>query len=234
MERRSLLKTVGGIGVTASAAGAGVLATSGSAAAAEIGTFDISDSSITTDDGTITEFTVSPEVSLEYDGIDTEVHKIIVQFGIVTPEDAPYNVNTNLFSKRYPVSDYEGLDSHAGTGTWNLGPFNCLPQNNEQLTTDFDKADGDFDYTWTYYGADRFTDGTQDDTPKVTDVEFYIQFGLVPESPRDYGQTAITPPGAIEDSGTVSVSVNNEPVTTDTGVSGGTSLDGENQENQEN
>lgn len=231
MERRDLLKTVGGTGAAAIIGGAGLAATTGGAAAAEIGKFDISDPSITTDNGTITEFTVSPEVSLEYDGIDTEVHKIIVQFGIVTPEDAPYNVNTNLFSKRYPVSDYESLDSHAGTGTWNLGQFNCLPQNNEQLTTDFDKADGDFDYTWTYYDAGRFTDETQDGTPKVTDVEFYVQFGLVPESPKDYGQTAITPPGAIEDSGTVSVSVNNEPVTTDTGVGGTSTLDGVNQEN---
>ena len=79
MERRSLLKAVGGIGVTASAAGVGVLATSGSAAAQS--NVDISATSpgqISNDRGDLAKVTIDPSFRIEWDDFDTAVGKVMV------------------------------------------------------------------------------------------------------------------------------------------------------------
>ncbi|MDB2244982.1 hypothetical protein PM076_01060 [Halorubrum ezzemoulense] len=79
MERRSLLKTIGGIGVTASAAGAGVLATSGGASAqSSVDITATSPGNISNDRGDLTKVTIDPSFRIEWDDFDTAVGKVMV------------------------------------------------------------------------------------------------------------------------------------------------------------
>jgi len=70
MDRRSLLKTVGGIGVTASAAGAGVLATTGSAAAASVN-FNVNPVAYTSADGELSAVLVDVDGTVSWEGFDS-------------------------------------------------------------------------------------------------------------------------------------------------------------------
>jgi|AntRauMinimDraft_4_1070384.scaffolds.fasta_scaffold00056_7 hypothetical protein len=210
MDRRDLLKTVGGIGVTASAAGAGVLATSGSAAAqAEVGTFDISNAEITTDGGTIDGYKVEPEVAVEYDGLDEPAEGVRLQFGVFGPDgqgsslsDGLYDNNPNL---RKNVSDVGSMDTRAGEVHWDLPAMDVLANSN--------------------WEASDFEDTTEGDGPELTEVTFYVQ------STIQGADGTIDPPGYIRETGTVQVRVTNEAVKTDAGATGDTTLEGENQEN---
>lgn len=71
MERRNLLKAVGGIAATASAGGVGVLAMSGGAAAQS--SFSIDDSSVTLDDGDVSKIGVELDHTVTWDGFDVPV-----------------------------------------------------------------------------------------------------------------------------------------------------------------
>lgn len=75
MERRSLLKTIGGIGTTAAVGGAGLVATSGGALAAT-SSLSITGSSVTNDDGDLTEVIVSLDHEATWDGFDEPVDAV--------------------------------------------------------------------------------------------------------------------------------------------------------------
>lgn len=75
MERRSLLKKVGGIGATAAVGGAGLLATSGSALAAS-SSLSITGSNVTNDDGDLTEVIVNLDHTATWDGFDIAVDAV--------------------------------------------------------------------------------------------------------------------------------------------------------------
>ena len=79
MERRDLLKTVGGIGAASAAGGAGFLAMTGGAAA-HGGWQHIGDSTVTSDDGSVEYVAIYGDAVVEWDGFDDEA----TQFQIVT------------------------------------------------------------------------------------------------------------------------------------------------------
>lgn len=69
MERRNLLKAVGGIAATASAGGVGVLAMSGGASATS--SADYGDVTITSDDGTVEYVAIYGKSEVNWDGFDS-------------------------------------------------------------------------------------------------------------------------------------------------------------------
>lgn len=71
MERRTVLKTVGGIGSTAAIGGLGLFALSGSAAATASGSFDYGSASVTSDDGSVEYVAIYGDSVIEWDGFDT-------------------------------------------------------------------------------------------------------------------------------------------------------------------
>lgn len=75
MERRSLLKAIGGIGGTAGVGGVGLIAFSGSALAAS-SSLSITGSSITNDDGDLTEVIVELDHQVTWDGFDDAVDAV--------------------------------------------------------------------------------------------------------------------------------------------------------------
>jgi len=75
MERRSLLKTIGGIGATAAVGGAGLLASTGGALAANSSLL-ITGSSVTNDDGDLTEVIVNLDHEATWDGFDIAVDAV--------------------------------------------------------------------------------------------------------------------------------------------------------------
>ena len=83
MERRNLLKAVGGIAVTASASGVGVLAMSGGASATGGGTYGNVD--ISSDDGTVDYVAIFGNSTVEWDGFD----RVATQARIVNEARVP-------------------------------------------------------------------------------------------------------------------------------------------------
>lgn len=75
MERRSLLKTIGGIGA-ASAAGLGGMAALGGSAAAVSQGLNIGNSQVSNDDGDLSEVIVNLDHTVEWDGFDVGVDAI--------------------------------------------------------------------------------------------------------------------------------------------------------------
>lgn len=207
MQRRTLLKRAGSIGATVSVlGGAGFATLSGSAAAAEIGTFDLSNAQTTTDDGTIDSFTVEAEVTAEYDGLDEDAEGVVMNFGVIHPDGETASLlsgTENNPNSRVDVPEADSLDTRAGTYTWDFGPFDVLENSD-----------------WT---AADFEDTTEGDGPKVTEVEFYCLFAV-----RGADGT-IDPPGQISDTGSLQVRVENETATGDTGVSGSSGVSGDDQ-----
>lgn len=78
MERRELLKTVGGIGAATATGGVGLLASSGGALAAS-GSLDISNTTISNDDGDVTRVRVALEHTVDWDGFDISVDAVAYQ-----------------------------------------------------------------------------------------------------------------------------------------------------------
>lgn len=76
VNRRSLLKAIGGIGVVGTASGIGVMSMSGSGAAAEISISASNPAEISNDRGDISEVTVDPQFSLTWEGLDDAVGKV--------------------------------------------------------------------------------------------------------------------------------------------------------------
>lgn len=72
MERRDVLKTVGGIGVGTAAGGLGVLALTGSATAADANLEGFDPDAVTTDDGEITYVSYGGRLIFSWDGLDAE------------------------------------------------------------------------------------------------------------------------------------------------------------------
>ena len=76
MERRNLLKTLGGIGAAATVAGAGVGTLSGSAAASTVSISGGDPGSVSNDRGDVTQVTIDPSFSVSWEGLDDGVAKI--------------------------------------------------------------------------------------------------------------------------------------------------------------
>jgi len=72
MQRRSLLKTVGGIGAASAAGGLGVFVMMGNAAAADAELEGISPDAVTTDDGKVQYVSFGGRLRFEWDGLDSE------------------------------------------------------------------------------------------------------------------------------------------------------------------
>lgn len=120
MQRRDLLKTIGGIGATATVGGLGLTAMSGSAAAQS--QLAISDpSAVTTDDGSIEWVAVTAYLRTEWDGFDEAVHyarytdKVTIR---PNSENNTYTINQTL-------SDDLGSGKSQGGSGWggDSGPF---------------------------------------------------------------------------------------------------------------
>jgi hypothetical protein len=88
MERRNLLKAVGGIAATASAGGAGIVAmSSGTTAQSGADITATGPSSISNDRGDLTKVTIDPSFRIEWDNFDTAVGKVMVLIEARTIED---------------------------------------------------------------------------------------------------------------------------------------------------
>ena len=76
VSRRSLLKTVGGIGVVGAASGIGVVSMSGSGAAAEVSISASNPANVSNDRGDISQVTVNPNFTISWEGLDDAVGKV--------------------------------------------------------------------------------------------------------------------------------------------------------------
>lgn len=76
MQRRKLLKTVGGIGAVATASGAGILATTGSAAASTVNISAGNPGTVKNDRGDLSQVTIDPEFTVTWEDLDDYVGKI--------------------------------------------------------------------------------------------------------------------------------------------------------------
>lgn len=76
VNRRSVLKAAGGVGIAGAASGLGVLTMSGGGAAAEISISATGPATVTNDRGDISQVTVNPQFDLQWDGLDDAVGKV--------------------------------------------------------------------------------------------------------------------------------------------------------------
>lgn len=127
MERRSFLKTAGSIGAAATV-GAGGLALSGSAAAAS-SDFQISGTSLTNDDGDVTQVAVDIDHTASWDGFDIPVEAVAyrdvikrIDSGNVTATQVLYdNTNSPVLLSNYST-DGSGSDGWGGPDEHTTGP----------------------------------------------------------------------------------------------------------------
>lgn len=106
MQRRSLLKTAGGIGIGSALGGLGVLGLTGSAAGSEAGLEVHDPEATTTDDGTIERVSFGGRFKFEWDGLDKEA-----DYGW-------YQIETRV--RQQGESNFSGWRSH-GTDYGQLG-----------------------------------------------------------------------------------------------------------------
>lgn len=78
MQRRTLLKTAGGIGATATIGGLGLFALSGSAAAGATGNMNYGNVSVTSDDGTVEYVAIYGDSEVSWDGFDEPAEEVAI------------------------------------------------------------------------------------------------------------------------------------------------------------
>lgn len=153
MQRRNVLKTIGGIGTATMATAMGLGAFSGAAAAKNQGqgeavtkftTFN-PDTEVTTDDGTIESLSASDDLGVRYKSFDSDLAAVVLNYGVVDPGGSgasdgyvnltPFDENVDGPNKRFEVADVETMDARAGSVTWNFGPVDVLDASDFDDTT---------------------------------------------------------------------------------------------------
>ncbi len=129
MHRRSLLKSIGGIGVASALGLGGVAAFGGTAGAQTASNLSIDDTSITNDDGDLTSVAVSLGHKVDFDGFDYPVEAAayedyIVQLNSDGSEYARHklydNTNNPVMLENWS-SQGNGDDGWGGPGEYNTG-----------------------------------------------------------------------------------------------------------------
>jgi hypothetical protein len=113
MQRRNLMKTLGGLAATGATAGLGISAMSGGVAAAT-SQLNISDpSAVTTDDGSIKWVAVQAYLRTEWDGFDEDIHYVrYIDKVTIRP-----NSDNNTYTINDTISDDLGDGESAGSDT---------------------------------------------------------------------------------------------------------------------
>lgn len=153
LDRRKVLGTVGSLAI----AGSGLAAISNTAAAVNT-TLNVTGSSITTDDGTIDNATVSVDSKGDYDGLDTEANY------------AEFSLHT-----RSPANGWEEMarsDSHSVSDEGSMGVYAGNTDDS------FEKVSLLSNSGWT---ASDFADETEDGNYEKTEVEFALKFQVFDE-----------------------------------------------------
>lgn len=131
MDRRDVLKGLGGSAATAGIIGGGVLAMSGGARA-QVNGISVSNAETTTDDGTITGLTLDFDGQVVWDGFDAEVGGIQVEMAVNGQGGG------NIVTSGVP---FDVPNGHAGTGDFTLEDVDLLSSaalDAEDLTSDVD------------------------------------------------------------------------------------------------
>jgi hypothetical protein len=169
MERRNLLKAVGGIAVTASASGVGVLAMSGGAAAQS--SFTIGDSSVTLDDGDVSKIGVQLSHEVSWDGFDIPVEAASYTDTIELRDGNGNTLDSaTIFDNSNNPVLLEGWSSEGsgGDGWGGAGEYTSGPGTEGSVNADLD---------WTVLSDDPAGDGGTETPGDIDD------FGI--ENPTD-------------------------------------------------
>lgn len=108
MERRTLLKTAGGIGATATIGSLGLFALSGSAAAGATGNMNYGDASVISDDGTVEYVAIYGDSEVTWDGFDEPAEEVAIVMEARFHGDDGW---TELYTTGHrPLDDFGGND----------------------------------------------------------------------------------------------------------------------------
>lgn len=166
--RRTVLKGIGAL-AGAGAVGAGVVHFSTESAVAA--SFAATDASATTDDGTITQVTVEPTLTVEWDGLDTSPQEIDVTVTASGENDGTLHGNRKM-AETVSLSDR----GTSGSKSVTMSAYNLVspPPDGPFDPADFEAAadGGSVTRTVTLAGTVEVTDGTKpltsDDIEAVT------------------------------------------------------------------
>ncbi|QKY16086.1 hypothetical protein [Halorubrum sp. CBA1229] len=167
MERRNLLKAIGGIAATASAGGAGVIAMSGGASAQTTSTLNIADAnSISNDDGDLSEVIVSLDHEISWDGFDVGVDAVAFE-NRISIVDGGGNDRSNgeyVLQKGDPVSVQLIADGGWG-GSGETGTIDAVDEDSSSAGANALAGEVNSDIQWTILadeGAPISQDSIQD------------------------------------------------------------------------
>lgn len=152
MNRRDLLKSVGGIGFATAAVGAGGFAAFGSSAAAQSGSsLNIGNSSVSNDDGDLSEIIVKLSHKAQWDNFDVGVDAVSYTDKISITDGSGNDRGSHFLLKNYVVDFEDDLD---GDGTWGNNEqynFNVRDEDNNANGPRPSVLDGSIDanITWT-------------------------------------------------------------------------------------
>ena len=200
MQRRDLLKTVGGVTAAGIAGGAGAAALAGTGAAAQLDNLTVTGSTITTDDGTIDDATVTVDGLGEYDGVDEEVTSVEFIVEAFVPGTIGSGEYETVATKSFAVSDHASLGSSAGSIEF-TGLGGSLLDNTGYTAEDFEASD--------------------DGSKNQREVDFRLTFNV-----KSNGTTVIQ----AQETNAAVYTVENEESSASAGGDGSTSMDGENQD----
>ncbi|WP_435097652.1 hypothetical protein [Halorubrum sp. N11] len=95
---------------------------------------------ITTDeDGVVTSFSVSGEVSVEYKRLGMDARNIALLIVVENPNDAESPGGYFLPQKRFRVNEVDSLGPRAGEVSWEFGPYDIFG-NSEWEPSDFEEG----------------------------------------------------------------------------------------------
>jgi len=209
MERRELLKGLGGAAGVATAGGIGVLATG--SAAASVNNLHVDGDHIETDDGTISAATLDLDADWQFDNLDHDANSVELWVyatdGSMTGSDqldhGDYNIGTTANGNQEPNGAFyrdPGVKADSGEVS-----FESL-----DLTASTDISLSDF------------TDQSEDDEYKQTEITVMLKMAVYGRGDK----------GKLIDASrrtTFTIKVKNLPASAKTGGEGNASVEGENQ-----
>lgn len=117
MERRTLLKTAGGIAGTATVGGLGLFALSGGAAASADGTFNYGSVDVTTDDGTVDHVSIYGDSIIEWSGFENDAESVDVTIKAKVDGEMDYQELYTTSADLTQESWGGSGEDHSGVGT---------------------------------------------------------------------------------------------------------------------
>lgn len=167
MERRTLLKTVGGIGAASATGGVGLAALSGSAMAASSDLSISNAGTVSTDDGDLSEVIVQLDHTVDWDGFDVGVDAISYTDSISVVDGGGNNYGSAQIHDSGPVSVQEIADGNYG-GPGENATIRAVDEDDSSSGANALSAEVNADILWTVAkdsGAPTTRDSVQ--TPAI-------------------------------------------------------------------